>query len=93
MTNDRTLESGLVFAELLAPVAADANECYPWFHTRLSKQEAVERLARAGAGAFLVRPSDNSPGHYSLFVHIGHSVQRFRIERRGNRWVTTVDDN
>ena len=88
MTNARTLESGLVFQELLEPLdnhQNDQNELYPWFHQNISKEEAVERLAAAGCGSFLVRPSDNSPGNYSLFFHIGNSVQRFRIERKQNR--------
>ena len=87
MTNARSHESGLVFQELLEPIDAnsDENESYPWFHSKISKEEAVERLARAGPGSFLVRPSDNSPGNYSLFFHIKDSVQRFRIERTDNR--------
>ncbi|XP_054153029.1 ras GTPase-activating protein 1-like [Oppia nitens] len=82
-TNDRNLESGLVFGELLEPLddAIDQNDAYEWFHQNISKEEAVDRLARAGVGAFLVRPSDNSRGNYSLFFHTGHAVQRFRIER------------
>ncbi|CAG2112838.1 unnamed protein product [Medioppia subpectinata] len=88
-TNDRTLENGLVFGELLEQLdeSCDENESHEWFHSKISKEEAVERLARAGVGAFLVRPSDNSPGNYSLFFHLGTSVQRFRIERRGERYV------
>ena len=79
---------GLVFNDLLEELDdnIDSNEIYGWFHSRITKEEAVEKLARAGAGAFLVRPSDNSPGNYSLFFHISNSVQRFRIERRENRY-------
>jgi Ras GTPase-activating protein 1 len=88
-TNDRTLESGLVFAELLETVddKCDENETHEWFHSKITKEEAVDRLAKAGVGSFLVRPSDTQAGNYSLFFHIGHSVQRFRIERRGDRYV------
>ncbi len=85
VTNARTLESGLVFQELLEEQNSDENEVYVWFHSKITKEEAVELLARAGPGSFLVRPSDNSPGNYSLFFHIENSVQRFRIERTGNR--------
>ncbi len=31
---------------------------------------------RGGPGSFLVRPSDNSPGDYSLFFHINNQIQR-----------------
>ena len=35
----------------------------------------------------MVRPSDNSPGDYSLFFHINNQIQRFRIEKKGVRYV------
>ena len=41
----------------------------------------------AGPGSYLVRPSDNSPGDYSLFFHINNQIQRFRIEKKGVRYV------
>ena len=46
MTNTRTLESGLVFGELLEPIDenSDENEFLEFFHSRISKEEAVERL-------------------------------------------------
>lgn len=44
-------------------------------------------LSTAGPGSFLVRPSDNSPGDYSLFFHINNQIQRFRIEKRGVRYL------
>ena len=59
---------------------------FPWFHRNLSKNEAVDLLVRAGPGSFLVRPSDNSPGDYSLFFHINNQIQRFRIEKKGVRY-------
>ena len=59
---------------------------FPWFHRNLSKNEAVDLLVRAGPGSFLVRPSDNSPGDYSLFFYINNQIQRFRIEKKGVRY-------
>ena len=44
-------------------------------------------LLAGGPGSFLVRPSDNSPGDYSLFFHINNQIQRFRIEKKGVRYV------
>lgn len=35
----------------------------------------------------MVRPSDNSPGDYSLFFHINNQIQRFRIEKKGVRYL------
>ncbi|KAG8181736.1 hypothetical protein JTE90_028274 [Oedothorax gibbosus] len=88
-TLHRTQESGLVFKELVEELDddVDPNEIYPWFHGTISKEAAVEKLAKMGPGSFLVRPSDNSPGNYSLFFHINNTIQRFRIEKRGNRYV------
>ncbi|XP_064475272.1 ras GTPase-activating protein 1-like isoform X2 [Ornithodoros turicata] len=87
-TLHRTQESGLVFRELLEELddSIDPNEIYPWFHSDISKEDAVEELAKMGPGSFLVRPSDNSPGNFSLFFHINNTIQRFRIERKGNRF-------
>jgi Ras GTPase-activating protein 1 len=65
----------------------DPNTVFPWFHPTVTKQEAVDMLVQAGPGSFLVRPSDNSPGDYSLFFHINSQIQRFRIEKKGVRYL------
>ena len=77
----KTGNSGLVFSHLVEEVLddIDPNEVFPWFHAHLSKSEAVDKLAQAGPGSFLIRPSDNSPGNYTLFYHVGTTVQRFLI--------------
>lgn len=83
-------ESGLIFSQLVEELdeAIDPNEVFPWFHARLSKADAVDKLAQAGPGSFLVRPSDNSPGNYTLFYHVGTTVQRFLIVKNGeNRYL------
>lgn len=79
----RTGQSGMVFSHLLEEVYEDIdpNEVFPWFHPHLTKAEAVNKLVQAGPGSFLVRPSDNSPGNYTLFYHVGTNVQRFLIVR------------
>lgn len=88
-TNLRNQESGLVFADLVEQVDddTDPNEAYGWFHSKITKEEAFEKLARSGPGSFLVRPSDNSPGDYSIFFHVDNSVQRFRIEKHGDKYI------
>jgi len=79
----RTGESGTVFSHLVEEIKEDVdpNEVFPWFHAKLSKADAVNKLASAGPGSFLVRPSDNSPGNYTLFYHVGSTIQRFLIVR------------
>lgn len=89
VTAHRSGEQGLIFQELteLLDESVDPNSVYPWFHGSLSKNDAVDLLVKAGPGSYLVRPSDNSPGDYSLFFHINNQIQRFRIEKRGVRYV------
>ncbi|VVC99599.1 unnamed protein product, partial [Leptidea sinapis] len=65
----------------------DPNTVFSWFHPNCTKSEAVDMLVKAGPGSFLVRPSDNSPGDYSLFFHINNQIQRFRIEKKGVRYL------
>lgn len=85
----RTGQSGMVFSHLVEEINEDIdpNEVFPWFHPHISKADAVTKLAQAGPGSFLVRPSDNSPGNYTLFYHVGTTVQRFLIVKTGeNRY-------
>lgn len=89
VTAHRTGEQGMIFRELvddLDPII-DPNTVFPWFHPNCTKNEAVDMLVKAGPGSFLVRPSDNSPGDYSLFFHINNQIQRFRIEKKGVRYL------
>ena len=41
----------------------------------------------AGPNSFLVRPSDNSPGNFTLFFLCKLSIQRFKIEQQGGQLV------
>ena len=89
VTAHRTGEQGLVFKDLLRDLDQniDPNVVFNWFHRNLTKDQAVKLLVQAGPGSYLVRPSDNSPGDYSLFFHINNQIQRFRVEKKGVRYV------
>ncbi|XP_056643425.1 ras GTPase-activating protein 1 [Diorhabda sublineata] len=89
VTAHRTGEQGMIFRELVEDLddSIDPNTVFPWFHPSCTKNEAVDLLVKAGPGSFLVRPSDNSPGDYSLFFHINNQIQRFRIEKKGVRYL------
>ncbi|EEB13509.1 Ras GTPase-activating protein, putative [Pediculus humanus corporis] len=89
VTAHRTGEQGMIFTELVEDLDQniDPNTVYSWFHPQIPKNEAIDMLVKAGPGSFLVRPSDNSPGDYSLFYHINNQIQRFRIEKRGVRYL------
>ncbi|KAK7492633.1 hypothetical protein BaRGS_00016112 [Batillaria attramentaria] len=89
VTCERTKESGLVPAPFVKDLDGDYEpvESLPYYHSCLSKEEAVEKLMMAGEGSFLVRQSENYPGDYSLFFLCEKDVRRFRIERRGNQFL------
>lgn len=89
VTAHRTGEQGMIFSELVEDLdmSIDPNTVFSWFHPNCTKNEAVDMLVKAGPGSFLVRPSDNSPGDYSLFFHINNQIQRFRIEKKGVRYL------
>nr|CAD7425858.1 unnamed protein product [Timema monikensis] len=89
VTAHRTGEQGMIFRDLVDDLDdnIDPNTVFSWFHPNVTKSEAVDMLVKAGPGSFLVRPSDNSPGDYSLFFHINNQIQRFRIEKKGVRYL------
>ncbi|XP_064608385.1 LOW QUALITY PROTEIN: ras GTPase-activating protein 1-like [Liolophura sinensis] len=88
VTSQRTREDGLVFEELVEDLNGniDPVESLSYFHPNITKEDAVQRLGQAGQGSFLVRPSDHSPGDYSLFFLCNKTVQRFRIEKQGRQY-------
>uniref|UniRef100_A0A669E8C8 Ras GTPase-activating protein 1 n=1 Tax=Oreochromis niloticus TaxID=8128 RepID=A0A669E8C8_ORENI len=86
VTNVRTEEQGLIVEDLVEEV--------------ITKQEAYNLLMTVGqVSGFLVRPSDNTPGDYSLFFRTNESIQRFKISPTpnnqyvmGGRYYNSVDD-
>eukprot|EP00076_Gallus_gallus_P031118 XP_015155894.1 ras GTPase-activating protein 1-like isoform X1 [Gallus gallus] len=82
VTNLRTDEQGLIVEDLVEEVGReeDPHEGKIWFHGKISKQEAYNLLMTAGqVCSFLVRPSDNTPGDYSLYFRTSENIQRFKI--------------
>uniref|UniRef100_F7IDE4 RAS p21 protein activator 1 n=1 Tax=Callithrix jacchus TaxID=9483 RepID=F7IDE4_CALJA len=69
VTNLRTDEQGLIVEDLVEEVVSF-----------ISKQEAYNLLMTVGqVCSFLVRPSDNTPGDYSLYFRTSENIQRFKI--------------
>lgn len=75
---------------------------YCWYVNKVSRQDAEEILLdmKNGEytqkdGAFLVRPSESSPGDFSLSVKFGSQVQHFKVLRDGAGkyflWVVKFD--
>ncbi|XP_051849119.1 ras GTPase-activating protein 1 [Antechinus flavipes] len=82
VTNLRTDEQGLIVEDLVEEVGReeDPHEGKIWFHGKISKQEAYALLMTVGqVCSFLVRPSDNTPGDYSLYFRTSENIQRFKI--------------
>uniref|UniRef100_A0A665SZK0 RAS p21 protein activator (GTPase activating protein) 1a n=1 Tax=Echeneis naucrates TaxID=173247 RepID=A0A665SZK0_ECHNA len=104
VTNVRTEEQGLIVEDLVEEVVstAPAWEAVPnfWYHGKITKQEAYSLLMTVGqVCSFLVRPSDNTPGDYSLFFRTNENIQRFKISptpnnqyMMGGRYYNSVDD-
>lgn len=102
VTNVRTEEQGLIVNDLVEEVGReeDPHEGKIWYHGKISKQEAYNLLMTAGqVCSFLVRPSDSTPGDYSLFFRTNENIQRFKIcptpnnqYMMGGRYYNSVDD-
>lgn len=102
VTNVRTDEQGLIVEDLVEEVGReeDPHEGKIWYHGKISKQEAYNLLMTAGqVCSFLVRPSDNTPGDYSLFFRTNENIQRFKIcptpnnqYMMGGRYYNSVDE-
>ncbi|XP_053509983.1 ras GTPase-activating protein 1 isoform X1 [Ictalurus furcatus] len=102
VTNVRTEEQGLIVDDLVEEVGReeDPHEGKIWYHGKISKQEAYNLLMTAGqVCSFLVRPSDSTPGDYSLFFRTNEIIQRFKIcptpnnqYVMGGRYYNSVDD-
>ncbi|XP_041436416.1 ras GTPase-activating protein 1 isoform X3 [Xenopus laevis] len=102
VTNLRTNEQGLIVEDLVKEVGReeDPHEGKIWFHGKISKQEAYNLLMTVGGiSSFLVRPSDNTPGDYSLYFRTNDNIQRFKIcptannqFMMGGRYYNSIDD-
>uniref|UniRef100_A0A8C9NR48 Ras GTPase-activating protein 1 n=1 Tax=Serinus canaria TaxID=9135 RepID=A0A8C9NR48_SERCA len=83
VTNLRTDEQGLIVEDLVEEVVSNfifKSVVELWFHGKISKQDAYNLLMTVGqVCSFLVRPSDNTPGDYSLYFRTSENIQRFKI--------------
>uniref|UniRef100_A0A8C9XSJ4 RAS p21 protein activator 1 n=1 Tax=Sander lucioperca TaxID=283035 RepID=A0A8C9XSJ4_SANLU len=97
VTNVRTEEQGLIVEDLVEEVVSTAQDVKA---ISITKQEAYNLLMTVGqVCGFLVRPSDNTPGDYSLFFRTNENIQRFKISptptnqyMMGGRYYNSVDD-
>ncbi|XP_068520889.1 ras GTPase-activating protein 1-like isoform X3 [Anas acuta] len=102
VTNLRTDEQGLIVDDLVEEVGReeDPHEGKIWFRGKISKQEAYHLLMTVGqVCSFLVRPSDNTPGDYSLYFRTSENIHRFKIcptsnnqFMMGGRYYNSIDE-
>ncbi|XP_048475472.1 ras GTPase-activating protein 1-like [Rhincodon typus] len=102
VTNLRTDEQGLIVEDLVGEVdrEEDPHEGKIWFHGKISKQDAYNLLMTVGQiCSFLVRPSDNTPGDYSLYFRTNENIQRFKISptssnqfMMGGRYYNSIEE-
>ncbi|XP_018576059.1 tyrosine-protein kinase CSK [Anoplophora glabripennis] len=62
----------------------------PWFHGKISREEAENLLRPRTDGLFLVRESTNFPGDYTLCVCFQTKVEHYRV--KSSRDKLTIDD-
>ncbi|XP_015759449.1 PREDICTED: ras GTPase-activating protein 1-like isoform X2 [Acropora digitifera] len=89
VTAQKNQEKGVVPAALVEDAKPDLDPCAgrPWFFSNISKQEAHDILFRDGViGSFLIRPSDKSPGDYSLSLRAPEGITRFLIKKQAGQY-------
>ncbi len=64
--------------------------CMPFFHGRISRDEAEAALQPRENGLFLIRESSNFPGDFTLCVCVSGYVEHYHILCAGGRY--TVDE-
>ncbi|XP_075923769.1 tyrosine-protein kinase CSK-like isoform X2 [Petromyzon marinus] len=62
-----------------APPTSDKMNSMPWFHGKISREEAEQLLMPRSDGLFLVRESTNYPGDYTLCVSCGSRVEHYHV--------------
>ncbi|XP_031336019.1 tyrosine-protein kinase CSK [Photinus pyralis] len=62
----------------------------PWFHGKISREQAEQLLQPRTDGLFLVRESTNFPGDYTLCVCFQNKVEHYRVKYHDRN--LTIDD-
>lgn len=62
----------------------------PWFHGKITRDDAEELLVPRTDGLFLVRESTNFPGDYTLCVVYQEKVEHYRVIYKDNK--LTIDE-
>ena len=63
------------------PADQSALATQPWYHGRITRETAEERLNKQKPGCYLVRHSARGPGCYALDVKYQEGIRHFLIEK------------
>ncbi|XP_012683768.1 megakaryocyte-associated tyrosine-protein kinase isoform X2 [Clupea harengus] len=93
--NNKTGEEGLISStNMREREAIRIDSCLslmPWFHGKISGQEALKKLKPREDGLFLVRESFRHPGDYVLCVSFAGDVIHYRVIYQDNK--LTIDSS
>ncbi|KAG7268913.1 hypothetical protein CRUP_021808 [Coryphaenoides rupestris] len=64
----------------------------PWFHGKISREQAELLLTPPETGLFLVRESTNYPGDYTLCVSCERKVEHYRIIYKDSKLTIDVEE-
>ncbi|XP_067934605.1 ras GTPase-activating protein 1-like [Watersipora subatra] len=87
--NQRTGDRGIIYSDLVTDIHDDEGgeliEDLEYYHASIALPEVKEILSRAGDRSFLLRPSDSTPGDFTLcfYEQSNLNLHRFKIVRHG----------
>ncbi|XP_025077024.1 tyrosine-protein kinase CSK-like isoform X2 [Pomacea canaliculata] len=88
--SDAQGRQGMIPANYVQPRKVVTLHAMPWFHGKISRQQAEDLLKPRENGLFLIRESNNYPGDYTLCVCHNGKVEHYRILYRDNQ--LTIDE-
>lgn len=100
-TSQRDGRSGIINRAFVQELHKNPSiEVYEWYHAQITPEDTIKRLNEAGLGSWLVKPSENTKGHFTLHVYCEkQTINKFKIEYTsdhkyfiGGREFISVDD-
>ncbi|KAL8615942.1 hypothetical protein ACOMHN_034618 [Nucella lapillus] len=83
-------KEGIIPANYVTPRKVVTLHAMPWFHGKITRQQAEELLHPRSDGLFLIRESVQHPGDYTLCICFVGKVDHYRILYRNNK--LTIDE-
>ncbi|XP_065188437.1 tyrosine-protein kinase CSK-like [Sycon ciliatum] len=86
---DNLSREGMIPTTYVMQRSAVKLHAMPWYHGKISREEAERLLHPRKDGLYLIRESVNYPGDFTLCVCFEGNVEHYRVTRRNNQ--LTVD--